>query len=396
MHIPFCSRKCPYCDFNSYGIASLDNNATGNRRSLPTVPEARYTASLISELRKYAADPAWQNRSCRSLFFGGGTPSLFSAESIGQVIAAAKLCFSFSQDVEITLEANPGTIHEELSTNRLEGYLQSGVNRISIGAQSFNSQKLTFLGRIHQVEHTELAIRNVRSAGFDNLNLDLIFGTADESLDDWNEDLERALELAPEHISAYSLIIEPGTEFGRVASRGATLQADDELVAEMYQLSQAMLGSNGYPQYEISNFARPTKRCSHNEGYWFGYDYLGLGAGAHSFYHTLPGKRWSNIPGPLHYMDRIETEGEAIQLSEALTPELARLEFFTLRLRHVAGINFEEYKLLFGEPFLPRYQPSIDLLQAQQLVEQKSPDQLNLTRRGMLFANTAISEFSSC
>nr|MBP9838114.1 radical SAM family heme chaperone HemW [Pseudomonadota bacterium] len=308
IHIPYCILKCPYCDFNSYTVGKEKN----------AFPEEAYTKSLLSELTFQLNNPAWQERECHSVFFGGGTPSLFSPASIDSLISAIKRNFRLTTDAEITLEANPGTLQEELIVEKLAGFREAGVNRISMGAQSFNPEKLKFLGRIHSPEESLNAVKNIKASGFKNFNLDLIYAVNNESREEWESDLRQAIALEPNHISAYCLTIEPGTEFGKKHKKGLLKVLDEEVQAKMYEQTLKTLEVNSYYQYEVSNFSKTSHQCRHNLTYWNWSDYLGLGAGAHSFLKSynnsnILAKRWSNIPGPNDYIQRANEIGNCQQ-----------------------------------------------------------------------------------
>jgi putative oxygen-independent coproporphyrinogen III oxidase len=258
VHIPWCVRKCPYCDFNSHTAGS-------------EIPEQAYIKALIADLQQ---DKKWaQGRKLCSIFFGGGTPSLFSAAGIGQILKAAERIIGFEPDIEITLEANPGTAEQE----KFSGFRSAGVNRLSIGIQSFNDQHLLRLGRIHDGAQALSAIETARRAGFSNFNLDLMHGLSGQTVDQARRDLELASDSGALHISWYQLTIEPNTEF---YSRPPQLPEEDALV-DIQQAGMELLDNGGYKQYEVSAFAQPGRRSQHNMNYWQFGDYLGIGAGAH-------------------------------------------------------------------------------------------------------------------
>lgn len=387
IHIPYCVKKCPYCDFNSYGIGDAMDKAT----------ESAYTAALIHELRHYAVADEWTGRSVRSIFFGGGTPSLFAPESISAFLCELQRSFDVPDHAEITLEANPGTIQEQLGAEKLRGFRTAGVNRISMGVQSFSSVKLERLGRIHSGDDAARAAENIGAAGFENFNLDLIFGVEDETLEHWRGEIEKALALGPQHLSAYGLTIEPGTEFARRAKIGALPLATDDSQAEMYSLTQEMTSAAGLEQYEISNYARPGRECAHNLSYWTGVDYLGLGAGAHSFCSQEGaaghGCRRSNTPGPAHYIERITATGDAVQRRDELDLEKAKTEFFFLGLRTRGGIDLTSFEARFGSA-PEALHAQIRTLTGAGLLEGSLPG-VRLTRKGFLFADGIMSELAA-
>ena len=257
-HFPWCVQKCPYCDFNSYTLRE-------------TLPEERYVDVLIRDLEAQAGALAGRPRV--SIFLGGGTPSLFSPAAIGRLITRARELLGFAVDVEITLEANPGTIER----GRFSEYRAAGVTRVSLGAQSFDPRQLQLLGRIHSADETRRAAEELHAAGLANFNLDLMYALPGQTAADAEADVIAALELQPAHVSQYHLTIEPGTVF----AAAPPVQPVDEVVEEMLQRSLQRLGAAGFEQYEVSGYARAGARCTHNLNYWNFGDYLGIGAGAH-------------------------------------------------------------------------------------------------------------------
>ncbi len=364
------------------------------------MPEAEYIDALLSEITFRANEEEWQDRSISTIFFGGGTPSLFKPSSIARILDFLQSKFGFMPEIETTLEANPGTIQEQLGLDSLKGFRTAGVNRISMGVQSFRTQKLKFLGRLHSAEDAERAVQNVRAAGFENFNLDLIFGVADETVEEWFHDLSKAIDLNPLHISAYGLTIESGTEFGRRAKKGTLPLAEESLQAELQLLTAECLQKATYKRYEISNFAKANAQCRHNLAYWQGVDYLGLGAGAHSYLAASTsapnqevGHRWSNIPKPEHYIERASKQGDASQRKESIDLSQSELEFFFTRLRMSSGISTKEYLELFNRSFETTYFDAIKKLKLEGLIEN---DQalLRLTSQGFIFADYVLAEFA--
>jgi oxygen-independent coproporphyrinogen-3 oxidase len=266
VHLPWCVRKCPYCDFNSHAAPEA-------------LPEDAYVEALLADLRADLDLAA--GRRVESVFIGGGTPSLFSPASIGRLLAGLAAELPLAADAEVTLEANPGT----LERGRFEGYAAAGVNRVSLGAQSFAAPQLEALGRIHSPQDIDAAVADLRRAGLDNFNLDLMYALPGQDLAGALADLERALALGPAHLSHYQLTLEPGTAFFH---RPPPLP-DDDLALDMQLACQARLGAAGLAQYEVSAYARPGRRCRHNLAYWRFEDYLGLGAGAHGKATTAGG-----------------------------------------------------------------------------------------------------------
>jgi oxygen-independent coproporphyrinogen-3 oxidase len=257
-HFPWCVQKCPYCDFNSHTLRE-------------ELPEERYIGALLRDLDAQLPDVA--GRSLTSIFLGGGTPSLFSPTAIGRLLEHARAQLGFLPEIEITLEANPGTIER----GRFAEYRAAGVTRVSLGAQSFDPKQLKRLGRIHSADETRRAAEELHAAGLENFNLDLMYALPDQTAAQAQEDLQAALALKPAHISQYHLTIEPGTLF----AAAPPVQPEDDIVEEMLELSLRTLLDSGFEQYEVSGYARPGARCAHNLNYWQFGDYLGIGAGAH-------------------------------------------------------------------------------------------------------------------
>jgi oxygen-independent coproporphyrinogen-3 oxidase len=275
VHMPWCVRKCPYCDFNSHGV-----------RGTPAYAEYVdvLLADLDADLRDFGG--AIGNRPVETVFFGGGTPSLFAPELVGRFLDGARQRLAFAPNAEITLETNPGTVEH----GRFDGYLTAGVNRISFGVQSFDNDKLHRLGRIHSAHEAEDAVRQARDAGIDNINIDLMYALPEQTLDGALDDVRRAMALEPTHISHYQLTLEPNTAF---AANPPPLPDDDAAWA-IQEACEASLAAGGYGQYEVSAYAAPGRRCAHNLNYWRFGDYLGIGAGAHGKITDAAGvhRRW--------------------------------------------------------------------------------------------------------
>ena len=377
IHIPYCGQRCPYCDFNTYVEAKI--------------PEQEYTDALLAELEHRAALPAWRDRPLQSVFFGGGTPSLFQPESLGRVITAAKKLFTPLPTVEVSIEANPGTVSFEYFSK----LRNQGVERISLGAQSFNKSSLRELGRAHSVEETFSAFEDARKSGFANINLDLIYALPQQSLKGFQADLQTLCDLAPEHISAYQLTIEKGTPFSFRYHQGDLVLPPEEETVSMMKLLTSYLAERGFEQYEISNFARPNARCRHNQAYWDGDDYLGLGAGAHSFNGQEGdghGKRWSNFALPAEYMRRVKTLGEGESWRDILSKPGRQFEFFFLGLRRTAGVSIADFSSRFNEDLLSIYGDTVGSLTEQGLLSHQG-DLIFLSERGRLLADSVFQEF---
>lgn len=314
IHIPWCVRKCPYCDFNSHQVKG-------------EVPEWAYIAALLRDLTQEL--PHVDGRPIMSIFLGGGTPSLLSAEAVRALLTGVRERVALAADVEVTLESNPGTVTE----SRLHAYREAGVTRLSIGIQSFRERQLRVLGRIHSGDEAIAAYHAARKAGFDNVNLDLMFGLPEDSISGAIEDLATATALGPEHLSWYQLTIEPNTAFYHCPP---ALPDDDELWA-MQQQGQALLAARGYEQYEISAYARQGRVCRHNLNYWQFGDYLGIGAGAHGKITDRQQQRILRIAKRKHPRDFTVGAGTTAAADEhVLEPRQAVVEFMmnALRLSH--------------------------------------------------------------
>ena len=374
VHIPYCESKCPYCDFNSYAAT--------------TWPEERYAQALCDELRAYAAAPPWSDAEVATIFFGGGTPSLFQPATIAAVLEAVAGALAVAGDVEITLEANPGTVER----TRLAGFRAAGVNRLSFGIQSFQPALLTTLGRVHTVDDSRAAIAAARAAGFDNLNLDLIFAVPGQTRAMCAADVAEAVRFAPEHVSAYNLTYEPSTPFHTRRARGEMTPLDEDDEYWMYEHVRGALAAAGYAQYEISNFARPGRAARHNQSYWRGVPYLGLGAGAHS-YADRPGwgRRWSNERLPERYVAAVGAQGDAVATTEDLSFETAAGEFMFLGLRERSGVEPARFAARFGRD-LEAVHPIVASFRETGLLDTRD-GHLALTERGLLVADSVFAAF---
>jgi putative oxygen-independent coproporphyrinogen III oxidase len=315
VHVPFCLTRCGYCDFNTY--AGLDHLA------------GRYVEALRREAEMWAPDR--ERESLVSTFVGGGTPTTLPAATLVNLLDDLRKSFSVEADAEVTVEANPDTVDEAYLTAIRDG----GVTRLSMGVQSFDPQVLEALERVHSPESARRAFDAARVAGFDDVNVDLIYGADGESLDSWHRTLEQVVELAPEHVSAYALTIEPATALGRRVGAGITPPPDPDRQADMYEMACESLGGAGYEHYEVSNWARPGHRCRHNMGYWEGRPYLGLGAGAHSY---RDGVRWWNVRPPQQYMSMVAAGDRPLGGEERLSDEERRIERLLLGLRTADGV----------------------------------------------------------
>jgi oxygen-independent coproporphyrinogen-3 oxidase len=377
-HIPYCVKKCPYCDFNVHVSRAI--------------PEREYIQALLKELDSYAGSSDWRGRCLKSIFFGGGTPSMFAPESIGKVIDKAARLFRFADDIEISLEANPETQDRE----RFPGYRSSGVNRISIGAQSFQPRLLKILGRLHSAEETRRALAGALEVGFPIVSLDLIYAIPGQSLPELEEDLKAAFGYGVRHFSAYGLTFEERTVFYRHLHAGKIQALPEETEVAMAELIEKTAAEYGFERYEISNYARPGFRSRHNSNYWKAGDYLGIGAGAHSFKRTDGaatewGRRWQNENNPRRYMDAVSRTGQAVCAQESLDMLRAAGEYMFLGLRMTGGVSFDRFAQRFGQT-LDQVYPAVSQLLADGLME-KVGTRLRLSPRGLLVANSIFVNF---
>ncbi|MGO9453687.1 MAG: radical SAM family heme chaperone HemW [Candidatus Binataceae bacterium] len=383
IHIPYCQAKCPYCDFNSYAASAW--------------PEADYTRALIAEIERRSSEVTFAGESLRTIFFGGGTPSLFAPESIGAILDAASRRFGIESDAEITLEANPGTVDEP----KLAGMRAAGINRISFGAQSFNNQTLKFLGRIHDAAQTREAATLAHRAGFDRLNLDLIFAVPGQTAEDVIRDIGEAAALGPDHISAYNLTFEEGTAFFTDMKRGRIKPLANDEQAAMYAAVREELPRRGYGMYEISNYARPGSEARHNLTYWRADTYLGIGAGAHSF-GLAPanerarggryGRRWWNERNPARYIEMARAAGLAESGAEEIDAATGASEFVFLNLRLRDGFALADFRARLGRDFDEVFGArALPLIEGGLLIRDRG--RIFLSYRGLELADSVFAEF---
>jgi oxygen-independent coproporphyrinogen-3 oxidase len=383
LHIPFCQAKCHYCDFNSYA------GMLGWRE--------RYVDALAAEIELAGARarPAHgERRRCRTIFFGGGTPSLLRTAQVARLLDTVRASFALDDDAEITLEANPGA----LERGHLGELRAAGVNRLSMGAQSFDADLLRWMGRIHTPEEIGDAVHAARHAGFTSINLDFIFALPGQSIATWSETLDRALELRPEHLSLYSLIVEEGTPLHRWVAQGRVRPAEEDVAADMYELAERRLAQGGYAQYEISNWAQPGHACAHNLTYWHNLPYIGLGAGAHGWF---AGRRYCEAR-PIHdYVARVERAlaaapgaalaaealpAAAVVEDEEIGRELEMGETAMLGLRLNDGVDLDAFAARYGVTFDAVFGERLAEVASLGLLE-RDDGRLRLTERGRLLGN---------
>jgi len=369
IHIPWCVRKCPYCDFNSHA-------ATGD------LPETSYVAALLSDLEQDL--PRVAGRTVETVFIGGGTPSLFSPEAINSLLEGIAARLPISAWAEITLEANPGTAE----SGKFRGFREAGVNRLSMGVQSFNDRHLLALGRIHDSREAKLAAEIAKAAGFDNFNLDLMFGLPRQTREEALDDILSAVELQPTHLSFYQLTLEPNTLFHRYPPP----LPGDEVIWEAQQACQALLDEKGYRQYEVSAYAKDGFRCRHNENYWRFGDYLGLGAGAHGKLTDTSGNiaRTWKIRHPAHYL---ETAGTLAGIGgyDAVASEELPLEFLMNHLRLREGFIETVFTDRTGQP-MSALEPALSHCLKDGLLE-RCEGAIRCTDQGWNFLDDVLEKF---
>jgi len=359
VHVPFCRRKCRYCSFVSYEGRTVDIPA--------------YVNALKTEIEKCAG-----GERVGSIYFGGGTPSLLTSDQIREILATVRAYFSVSPAAEISIEANPGTVDETF----LSGIRKLGVNRLSLGVQSLNNNELKMLGRIHSAAQAEEALSLARPSGINNVNLDLIYGLPGQSLEDWRDTLEKALAMAPEHLSLYALSLEPGTLLWQDIEQKRVPAIDPDLAADQYELAEDLLAAGGYRHYEISNWARPGFECRHNLVYWQNKPYLGVGVAAHS---SRDGRRYANTSNLDDYLAAFYRGvlPEKV-LEETISPGLRLAETVILGLRLDEGVAAAD--------LIDRHRETVDEMTGLGLMEY-SGGNIKLTRRGRLLSNEVFWRF---
>jgi len=365
--VPFCDHKCIYCDF--YSIITKDNIDN-------------YISSLKREIENYSKQLNGKN--IISIFFGGGTPSLLTPNNINEILIFIKSNFNLDTKAEITLETNPGTV----DNRKLSEFRDIGINRISIGVQSFNDNDLKFLTRIHNKQTAVDTIKSADKAGFENINIDLIFSIPKQNKDIWEENLELAAALPVKHISAYSLILEKGTILNKMVLDGKIKLKDEDYDASQYEHTIDFLTSHGFEQYEVSNFCKPGFECVHNLSYWEHKNYIGFGPSAHSF---VDNKRWWNLSSLKMYMSSVELKDSAVRGSEELTKKELEQEFIMLSLRS-RGLYLDILEEMYGNEWI-----SVNNNYLHKLVEEGyiiwSDNFIKFTKAGYLLCDEILLKF---
>jgi oxygen-independent coproporphyrinogen-3 oxidase len=376
LHIPFCIRKCPYCDFYSITDFSLKK-------------------AFINSIQKEIKSSPFVDLCFDTIYIGGGTPSTLDAKDLGSLVETAYSGFKFIDDTEITVEINPGTI----SLKVLKEYRKSGVNRLSIGVQSFNESNLGFLGRIHSAKDGSFAVDSAKKAGFEKIGIDLIYGIPNQTKKSWLLDLKQAVSAIPEHISCYMLTFEQGTKMEKDRKKGCFKPMTEKLIGDLFEATIDFLTSQGYEHYEVSNFARkhgkdPSSfQCSfqsrHNRKYWSFTPYLGFGPSAHSF---VDPERWWNYPGVKKYIDKIEAGKSPVCGKEKLSRQQKIIEMIYLGLRTTRGICIDTFDKKFNTDFKKIFKELISDLEAKGSIK-VSRNRCFLTPKGMLFLDSIASLF---
>ena len=369
IHIPFCVSKCKYCDFNSYKL-NLDK-------------KKKYLKALQKEMEFYREEVVGKN--IETIFIGGGTPSILNENEIKFLFDEIKKNFNIKKDAEITMECNPGT----LTLEKLKVMKDCGVNRLSIGLQAVQNQHLNYIGRIHTYEEFEKNYKQAKEVGFENINIDLMYALPNQSREDWMESLEKVVKLNPTHISAYSLILEEGTELFNMYERKEFKLLDEDTDIEMYKYTINYLKSNGYDQYEISNYAKKGYECKHNILYWKCKNYVGLGASASGFLNKT---RYNNLCGLDEYEEIIYSGKKPLEWEEKLSIKDEIEESIFLGLRMNEGIKFEDFLEKYNFNFKEEYKNEINKLKNMGLI-QVDDQFMALTQKGREISNSVFVEF---
>jgi oxygen-independent coproporphyrinogen III oxidase len=369
LHIPYCLHKCGYCDFNSHNINEAEMES--------------YVQALLGEM-EHAAKGA-KDRRVATIFFGGGTPTTLPFADLARILEACRQHFQVDPEVEITCEANPATIPQ----TDLAQLRETGFNRLSIGVQSFDPDELKRLERVHSVDEIYLTVERARQAKFENLSLDLMYGLPGQTKERWQDNLQKAIDLQPNHISAYNLTIEPDTVFYKQQAQGQLTMPPDDFQRELFEITISTLTGAGYEHYEISNYAQPGKQSRHNLNYWVDGQYIGLGAGASSFFN---GERYKNTNLPSRYIAQIVATQTAVESRETPDRRQRMGEAVMLGLRLRAGLSLSQFKKQFSISFQDAFGDKVERLEGMGLIELHD-DRAALTREGLFLADSVIVEF---
>lgn len=370
LHLPFCISKCPYCDFNSYQLKE-DNQISS------------YISALYQEITTYSKKLKKSN--IKTIYLGGGTPTILSGVQIYDILEFCKSKFTIDKDAEITIEANPGTLDGE----KIKLLIESGINRLSLGAQSFNNLFLKKLGRIHNTQDIIDSYYLARKEGFNNINIDIMFALPDQTTEDLQVTLKKAVSLKPDHLSLYNLTIKPGTEYFKKYKKGKLKLPTEDEEFDMYNWAIKFLEESGFEHYEISNFARPYKRSMHNLIYWQNKPYLGIGAGAYSF---IKGYRYMNYESPARYVKEMMSGKLPVDNGEKLSLRKRMIETIILGLRTKDGVGYKKFKTRFGVNLNDIFFKQVNKLVNLALLE-KGDCKIKLTKKGIFLANIVFREF---
>lgn len=370
LHLPFCISKCPYCDFNSYQLKE-DNQISS------------YISALYQEITTYSKKLKRSN--IKTVYLGGGIPTILSGVQIYNILEFCKNKFTIDKDAEITIEANPGTLDGE----KIKLLIESGINRLSLGAQSFNNLFLKKLGRIHNTQDIIDSYYLAREKGFNNINIDIMFALPEQTTEDLQITLKKAISLKPDHLSLYNLTIKPGTEYFKKYKKGKLKLPTEDEEFDMYNWAIKFLEESGFEHYEIANFARPYKRSMHNLIYWQNKPYLGIGAGAYSF---IKGYRYMNYESPARYVKEMMSGKLPVDNGEKLSLRKRMIETIILGLRTKDGVGYKKFKTRFGVNLNDIFFKQVNKLVNLALLE-KGDCKIKLTKKGIFLANTVFREF---
>lgn len=367
VHIPFCAKRCAYCDFNTYAWRGAVIRDT--------------LEAICASIQMADAD----NVIVPTVFFGGGTPSFPEPEHIARILQTIRTCFRLTSDAEISVEVNPGTV----DSNRYALLRQAGFNRLSMGVQAFDNRLLKVLGRIHTVSDVMRSYEMAREAGFENINIDLMYALPHQTMRQWQHTLRTAVSLQPEHIACYALTVEPNTPFDRLLARGLLNLPDEETDLRMYRCTIRALTRAGYEHYEISNFAKMGYQCRHNMVYWRNEEYLGFGPGAVSYRR---GVRWRTISDPRTFVQAVRSGQPLVEEEERLDDQASLGETIMLMLRMRDGVDVQEVEVRYGVKLAQRYAHQLDKMQRLRLLE-VTPTRWRLSEKGIAVANVVCAEF---
>ncbi len=370
IHVPYCEHKCIYCDF--YSVINGKN-------------VREYFETLVEEI-KFRASQYSATHEVKTIFFGGGTPSLVQTKYLAKVLNTISKYFNVCENMEITIEANPGT----LDNNKIKDYLSLGVNRLSLGVQSFFDDDLKFLTRIHSAKEAIESVETAYSNGFENINIDLIFNLPGQTKARWKENLTTAVELPVKHISAYSLILESGTILNKMVLDGKVKIGDDDYDADLYETTQDFLSNKGFEQYEVSNFAKGNYECEHNKAYWEYRNYLGFGTSAHSF---IKPKRWKNFTSLSQYLLSKKKSEKLFVASEEILTKSEQLEEYVMLTLRSKGLNLNELNSLFGKEFYEKNKGIISELEKDKLLLKEGDEKLVLSQKGYAVCDEILLKF---